>query len=195
MVGRVVGLAVGWGELPESETKNPDAGRPKSAPHPAFGHLLPTVWGEGLSSSLHARRENGCRASLHARREKDYRIALPAMRANGLPSCTPCEAGSARSRQWICFASIRLGASTMHSFSPHRGEKVPEGRMSNCVACQAIFGSPTHGWPSRSMALRMVSNFRMHATNATFLALPAARKRWWKTRSVGLKRTALSVAM
>lgn len=88
------------------------------------------------------------------------------------------------------------GSNTLHaSLLPACGEKVPNGRMSNCVACQAIFGSPTHGWPSRSMALRMVSNFRMHATNATFLALPAARKRWWKTRSVGLKRTALSVAM
>ena len=74
-------------------------------------------------------------------------------------------------REQLCFRSgaFWLPGCTGFSFSP---------RESNCVPCQAIFGSfSRHGSPSRSMALRMVSSFRMQATRATLPCLPAARNR------------------
>lgn len=55
-------------------------------------------------------------------------------------------------------------------------------RVSNCLRGQAV-GSEArclaafHTAWSRSIALRMVSSLRMHATMATFLGLPAASKR------------------
>ena len=40
---------------------------------------------------------------------------------------------------------------------------------------------------SLSIALRIVSSLRMHATMATFLGLPVAIKRPWKTLITGLR--------
>lgn len=47
---------------------------------------------------------------------------------------------------------------------------------SNCLGSQAESGG-CQGVISRTMALRIVSNLRMQATNATFFFLPAARRR------------------
>lgn len=55
-------------------------------------------------------------------------------------------------------------------------------RESNCVACQAFWGTlacllRSHATPSRTMALRMISSLRMQATRATLAGLPACLKR------------------
>ena len=62
--------------------------------------------------------------------------------------------------------------------------------LNDCRRSQADIGPCTcfaafqTAW-SRSMALRMVSSLRMQATMATFLGLPAAIKRLWKTLMTG----------
>ena len=48
---------------------------------------------------------------------------------------------------------------------------------------------------SLSMALRMVNSLRMQATMATFLGLPAAIKRLWKTLIAGLCFIATTAAI
>lgn len=48
-----------------------------------------------------------------------------------------------------------------------------------CNGCQAglVVYAGSHARFSRSIVLRMVSNFRMHAVSATFLGFPAATRR------------------
>lgn len=46
-----------------------------------------------------------------------------------------------------------------------------------------------------SMALRIVSNLCMQAVSATFLVLPAASKRAYRARKIGLRRLPTSAAM
>ncbi len=51
--------------------------------------------------------------------------------------------------------------------------------VSNCLGNQILTSvrAGCHGAPSRAIALRMVSSFRMHAVSATFVGLPASRSR------------------
>ena len=53
--------------------------------------------------------------------------------------------------------------------------------VSNCLESQVPSDKPwaarLNGLLSRTMAFKIVSSFRMHATNATFLSLPAVTKR------------------
>ena len=63
------------------------------------------------------------------------------------------------------------------------GPLAPRSGESICLARQAI--SRVQGVRSRTMALRMVSSFRMQATRATLGSLPEALSRAWKARMMG----------
>ena len=62
-------------------------------------------------------------------------------------------------------------------FSPWRFSARPFERLSNCLESQDFVGSRclvvSQGDRSRTMTLRIVRSFRMEATRATFLGLPA----------------------
>jgi hypothetical protein len=58
--------------------------------------------------------------------------------------------------------------------APARSPAADAQVVSNCLENQACAGF--HGWPSRAIALRIVSSFRMQAVSATGLATGPAGK-------------------
>ena len=52
------------------------------------------------------------------------------------------------------------------------------GQLSNCDGCQEVTVGECQGWPVFTMALRITSILRIHATRATFFGLPAASSLW-----------------
>ena len=68
---------------------------------------------------------------------------------------------------------VRETVAECYSASRGRPSIDPELALSNCVVqvlCTAVLGH--HGWLVRTIALRTIRSFRMHATIATFDCFP-----------------------
>ena len=97
--------------------------------------------------------------------------------------------------RWLRVPSARWGRLKKNAkFTRQTRGKVWRPGSATVLVCQADWGA-RHGWLSLSMALRMTKSLRMAAVSASFLALPAATRRRWKARTIGLCRTATKAAM
>ena len=123
----------------------------RSAPHPAFGHLLPAMRGEGHRQAPSGKQVDAEEATslfpFTSARRKHHAIlcaswgaCIPSPRVAGRRTSTGTLGKAGRCRGSNLPVSIDIGSEeapcnplrimgSMHSFPPRRGEKVAEGRM------------------------------------------------------------------